>query len=280
MKKIYSFLLLMAAATFSASAANDIITFEDNELPAEGVYYGEDEAGQIEMGAFLFLNYFDAGYSSWNGFALSRTTSNAFNSYADQYNSCTGGGYQSSSFLMGYYSEYNYWMEEQAPAIMKADASAFEPASVMITNSANALKSMLNGDDYAKKFTAEDWLKVTFTGYDDDYEETGVVDFYLAKDGNIVSDWQKVDLTELGMCTMVEITMDCTDKSYGFMNTPAYFCLDNFEVKSSGTGIQMAAKSTGAQTIYSLSGAQQSHQAKGINIIRMEDGSVRKVLVK
>lgn len=212
-------------------AWNDVVNFEDVDLAIGEAYDGSDDAAMFQSGDFVFLNYYDNTYYSWNGFAASRTTSNEFSSYEDQFNSCTGGGMESTTFAVGYYSEYNYWMDEQAPTIMKADASTFEPAYVYITNTANAVKSMMYGDDYAKQFTEEDWFKLIIMGYDEDYDETGVVEFYLAKDGNIVTDWQKVDLTPLGTCWMIEFTMDSSDKSYGFMNTPAYFCLDNMKIR-------------------------------------------------
>lgn len=212
------------------------ITFEDVALAEDATYYnGADEAGLISTATdYSFMNYFAnyGTYTSWCGFALSATTGNTFSgAYTDetQFNSCTGGGMESRQFAVGYYSEYNAWFEDQYPEIYAT--KNFRPEYVYITNTANAVKSMLNGDQYAKKFTADDYLLLTITGLDADDEETGHVDFYLAKDGNIVTEWTKVDLTPLGVVDHVRFTMSSSDVSYGFMNTPAYFCLDNMKAQ-------------------------------------------------
>ena len=212
-------------------AWDDIVNFEDNTLAIGETYNGSDLGGGFQSGDYWFENNYDDTYASWNGFALSRTTSSEFNSYADQYNSCTGGGHESTSFAVGYYSEYNYWLYDQAPRIYQIDMEEFEPAYVYVTNTANAVKSMQNGDSYAKKFTDDDWFKLIITGYDIEDNETGSTEFYLAKGTDIVTDWQKVDLSPLGRCTSITFIMDSSDKSWDFMNTPAYFCLDNLKVR-------------------------------------------------
>ena len=92
---------------------------------------------------------------------------------------------------------------------------------------------MVNGDTFAHKFTENDYLKITFTGYtyDEDLEEVegNSVDYYLAKDGKIVNDWQKVDLSSLGKVSIIRMEMESTDVSSGFFNTPTYFAMDNFK---------------------------------------------------
>ena len=185
----------------------------------------------MTAGNYSFMNYYNESYKSWNGFAVSRTTDTSFAGYgtASEFNSCVGGGMESMQFAVGYYSEYNFLMEDQVPAIYAT--KAFRPKSVHVNNAASAYISMMNGDDFAKKFTSEDYFVLTITGMTADDEETGHVDFYLAKDGKIVNEWTKVDLTPLGTVDHVQFTMKSSDTSYGFMNTPAYFCIDNMEAE-------------------------------------------------
>lgn len=213
-------------------AYDELINFEDVDLAGATFYNGSDGAGLISTkDDFSFLNYYDTKYYSWNGFAASATVSDVFNGYADdsQYNSCTGGGMESKQFVIGYFSEYNFYMDDQQPAIYAT--KNMKPEYAYITNTANAYLSMLNGDAYAKKFTPEDKLTLTITGMTEDDDETGKVVFYLATDGNIVNEWTKVDLTPLGVVDHIVFSMTSTDTDYGFANTPLYFCLDNMKIE-------------------------------------------------
>ena len=70
------------------------------------------------------------------------------------------------------------------------------------------------------------------------------------------------------------------------MNTPAYFCMDNLggvapeNEEPITTGIKTMPQTAGKLQRFDLGGRQMQRQSKGMNIIRMEDGSVRKVVVK
>ena len=78
-----------------------------------------------------------------------------------------------------------------------------------------------------------DYLKITFTGYTYDASleevEGESVDFYLAKDGKIVNDWQKADLSSLGKVSIIRMVMDSSDQGAWGINTPTYFAMDNFK---------------------------------------------------
>jgi len=73
------------------------------------------------------------------------------------------------------------------------------------------------------------------------------------------------------------------------MNTPAYFCFDNFGAEGEEvlpennvvlTGIQNANTENTQRAIYDLNGVNRQSLHRGLNIIRMADGTVRKVVVK
>jgi hypothetical protein len=102
-----------------------------------------------------------------------------------------------------------------------------------ITNSAYAYTSMMGGDAYAKKFGKDDWFKLTITGYDAEGNETGTKDYYLADlrdeaKAYIINDWRYVDLSGLGKVCKLGFALSSTDNGDWGMNTPAYFCFDNF----------------------------------------------------
>ncbi|MBR6128412.1 MAG: DUF4465 domain-containing protein, partial [Bacteroidaceae bacterium] len=111
-----------------------------------------------------------------------------------------------------------------------------EPAVVpgfYITNSSYAYDSMTNGDGSAKKFAKGDWFKLTITGYDAEDNETGSKEYYLADlrdeaKAFIINDWRYVDLSCLGQVAKLGFALSSSDNGAYGMNTPAYFCFDNF----------------------------------------------------
>lgn len=234
MKKIFT--LLCGAAVAMSASAYDVVTFEDQTLGANEAFVSSDEDAIIS-GDFFFPYYGAVGY--WNGVTVSNKTANTFTDLSDQYNACTGVGAEgSATFAVAYYAQYNALMDDQYPEIWSNKADTFFPEYVYVTNTAYAATSMENGDSYAKKFDESDYLKIIFKSVDEDDEEVARVEFFLAKDGKIVKDWQKVDLRPLGEVEFIRIEMESTDMSYGFINTPTYFAFDNFKAsEDTPTGI-------------------------------------------
>lgn len=97
------------------------------------------------------------------------------------------------------------------------------------TNATYAYLSMKNGDAYAKQFDATDWFKLTITGWIGNVK-TGDVEFYLAQKGNIVKDWQLVNLESLGFVNKLTFELTSSDTGEYGMNTPAYFCMDGLSI--------------------------------------------------
>ena len=224
-----SLLSLAAMAIVCASQAQSVATFEDLALPAESYWDGSDLSGCFTSGGYLFVNNFTdwGGYTSWDGFAYSNTTSTQYLSLDDQYNSCVGqGAGGSATYGVVYYSSYM----GTEPTVIAADAAPFDAKGCYVTNAAYAYTSMLNGDAYAKQFDASDWFLITATGYLDK-AVTGTAEFYLAQGGLIVNDWLYFDLHALGQVDEIHFTLSSSDTGVWGMNTPAYFCLDNFGVE-------------------------------------------------
>jgi hypothetical protein len=101
----------------------------------------------------------------------------------------------------------------------------------MVNNNTYAALSIKNGDDYASKFTENDWFKVVITGFDGKGDITGEKEFYLAdfRDGKsyICDKWTSVNLESLGKVNKLEFTFDSTDKGQLGINTPQYVCIDD-----------------------------------------------------
>lgn len=230
MKKfLVSFLSLFFLTTGVASAA--VSTFDDLTLDAESYWNGSDGSGGFTSGAAYFNNNYDADWGSWDGFSYSNITDTASEGFAVQYNAIAGGGAGgSTNYAVAYYSSF----AASPPTVTLSAAQVVNGA--YFTNNNYAYYSMLNGDQFAKKFEEGDWFKLSITGKDASGAETGTVDFYLADGTDIVNTWQWVSLTSLGAVKTLEFTLTSSDTGEWGMNTPAYFAMDSLNCATADGG--------------------------------------------
>ena len=192
--------------------------------------YGSDLNGSFVSGSYQFSNSYNMSYGSWSGFAYSNRTATDFNTITpDQYNSVVGHGYDNSgNFAVAFNSG--------EIKVLNSPLTGDSIRGLYITNSAYAANTILyaKDNDYAHKFGKGDWVKVTFTGYHADGTEAKL-DYYLADyrsdkkaDHYCLDTWQWVDLRPLGEVTSISFSLDGSDSGQWGLNTPAYFCLDNF----------------------------------------------------
>ena len=86
--------------------------------------------------------------------------------------------------------------------------------------------------------TEDAWLKIVAYGFDDVEadayaEPISEVEFYLVQGENVVTDWQKWDLSELGAVKKVRFNFLYSDEmggKYGF-TIPGYFAYDDVTVR-------------------------------------------------
>lgn len=192
--------------------------------------YGDEMVGSFVSGSYQFSNSYNTSYGSWSGFAYSNRTATDFNTITpDQYNSVVGHGYDNSeNFAVAF--------NGGEIKVLNAPLTGDSIRGCYITNSAWTANTILNAkeSDYAHKFAKGDWMKITFTGYHADGTETKV-DYYLADyrsakeaDHYCLDSWQWVDLRSLGEVTSIKFSLSGSDSGQYGLNTPAYFCLDNF----------------------------------------------------
>lgn len=318
MKKIYSYSLsaaFVAALLSVSSVANaqdnsgvtvekaTVATFEDLTLEPESSWwgpadnaeevagaYGPEWVGTFKSGSYEFVNSVNPAYGSWMGCSYSNMTATSFASYTtDQWNSAAGHGAVGSTNYGVLYG--NSLPNTPMEVIKVADAPDGRVVKGMnITNSAWVVECVKNGNGAANKFKQGSWFKVIFTGTKAD-KSTASVEYYLADyrseneaDWTCLTDWAWLDLSSLGKVVSLSISFDGTDKSYGYLNTSTYVCIDNVGCeKNVSTGIT-ASKWNSVElrevARFSADGKRISAPQKGLNIIRMSDGSTRKVLVK
>ena len=98
-----------------------------------------------------------------------------------------------------------------------------------VTTTAYTANSLLNVP--GEKAGAGDWFSVTATGYDSDDDETGEVTIYLFREGGIVDDWTRWDLSPLGAVSYVEFKCSGTVTNAWGLATPTYFAFDDVAVR-------------------------------------------------
>ena len=211
----------------------EIATFEEFELAEESHISvsteEDDERTEFVSGDYEFAHGCMSDWEYWYFFGYANRTDTKYETLDDQWNNVVGGGYDgSANYGVAYAAAFN------GPCYVTVLSD--EPAQVpgfYITNSAYAYNSMTGGDPYAKKFDQGDWFLLTITGYDANDEVTGKKDYYLAdlRDADkayIINDWRYVDLSSLGKVKKIGFELSSTDNGDYGMNTPAYFCFDNF----------------------------------------------------
>ena len=273
-----------------------VATFEELEIPADGHMSvsteDDDERTEFVSGDFEFATGCMSDWDYWYWFGYANRTETKYETLDDQWNNIVGGGYDgSSNYGVAYAAEFN------GPCYVTLLTEPTVVPGFYITNSSYAYSSMSNGDGYAKKFEKGDWFLLTITGYDADDEVTGTKEYYLADlrdeaTAYIINDWRYVDLSGLGKVAKIGFALSSTDGGSWGMNTPAYFCFDNFGAEGEEvlpeknvditTGISSIQRENlnGVEGYYTLDGRKLSKLQPGANIVKMKNGTTRKVVVK
>lgn len=286
-----------------------VATFEDLYVdPEDGFWMGDfskgyDKGGEgttFVSGSFRFSNYADDTWAGepttpyWGNYAYSQTTTNTFETYIiDQFNNAVGGGVDNSeTFLVAY-------PQGGTIDVINNEDGAVIPG-MYITNNAWVVDAILHGDGMSTidgtaagestgnvGFQTGDWFKLTISADNGNSIEYYLADYQSADESAhyYVNDWRWIDLSSLGTVKSLSFFLTSSRRNSWGMTTPAFFCLDNIgaenpNANSITTRINQIPDSENAQGIYSIDGKvlTRGSKQKGVQIIRMKDGSVRKVV--
>ncbi|MBH8565800.1 DUF4465 domain-containing protein [Nostoc sp. CENA67] len=259
----------LVSAVSTPVFGQQIVDFEDLNLAPETYYNGSDGAGGFTSQGAFFNNRYSQRFGNWSGWSYSNTTDTTTPGYTNQFSAYTGGGADGSS---NYGVAYTFQPGGSAYIDLPTGLSA---KSAQITNTTYAVLSMLNGDQFAKKFGGisgndPDFFRLTITGLDAANATVGNVDFYLAdyrfsdnSQDYIVDKWELVDLSSLTGATRLSFSLTTSDNGQFGPNTPLYFALDNLILNdpnatpipesSLGVGLLLAfATLSGSQTLRKL----------------------------
>ena len=155
--------------------------------------------------------------------------------------------YSGSNFAVHYGYKDDYAYIENLPEIAFADDVARVIDHMWVTNTNYTLNQLYNGvkSEAGNSFggnweglTEDAWLKIVAYGFDDVEadayaEPISEVEFYLVQGENVVTDWQKWDLSGLGAVKKVRFNFLYSDEmggKYGF-TIPGYFAYDDVAVR-------------------------------------------------
>ncbi len=227
------------------SKAQTISTFESLTLAKDSFWNGSEKplGTTFTNGLAEFKNYFDTSYGGYwtGGWAYSNMTDTITPDYNNLYSARPGVGYNGSN---------NYLVGQQNSMIkLNGNALGKVVEGLYITNSTYATYSLEDGDFVSKKFggvngTDKDFFKLIIRKYLNGTLSNDSVVFYLAdyrsdddtKD-YIVKDWRWVNLTSLGNVDSLTFELVSSDNGQFGMNTPGFFCIDNFTSTYPGLNI-------------------------------------------
>ncbi|MFQ3577324.1 MAG: DUF4465 domain-containing protein [Cytophagales bacterium] len=209
--------------------AQNYADFENIVLPERGYANGDDRTTSFQDGGLVFPVQFNTQWNFWSGgFALSNKTDKTTSGFTNLYSASTG---------IGVFNSNQYAVGQNNAVIRTTNKQAL--SGLYVTNTTYALKSMENGDNFAKKFGGEtgtdpDWFLLTVLGYENGAVKTDTVKFYLADFrfdeptmDYIVKTWRWLDLSKLGDVDSVQFKLSSSDVGSAGMNTPAFFAIDN-----------------------------------------------------
>ncbi|HQB21534.1 MAG TPA: DUF4465 domain-containing protein [Bacteroidales bacterium] len=211
----------------------NLVDFESLELEPNSHYAGEDNAGGFEADYLKFYNSYAGGM--WYGFAYTNETDTTTPGYENQYSSASGSGVNASeNYVVGFMAsdwENNY---EPIPSVLKLTKENPEDIIPGMYVNLNTYASLYMADNDFYK-TENHWYKLKIVALSTTSYFTNEAEFFLAdyRSDNEemqfkIDDWTYIDLTWAGVADSLLFYVESSDEGDYGINTPAYFCIDNF----------------------------------------------------
>lgn len=228
MKKSFLFVAALAL-TFAACNKNEpeqglkVADFENITIATQNSEFKLDTTGIFTSGDFTFKQTAMPSSAYYSCNVVSNHTDTEFKDWNDAWKSAIGGAHAGQNYVtwnQDYYGKDTITLKE----------AAIIPG-FYVTNCVYAYSSITKGDGYDTPFAEGDWFLLTINGSLEGKAVNKEVKFYLAKDTEVVLDWTYVDLSELGKVDAITFSLTGSRTSYGYLNTPAYFCFDDLGAK-------------------------------------------------
>ena len=272
-----SLLFCLLAALPLAASAQTVSDFETPVLPQPDTFYlnygpiGADRGFDNGMAHFPFFTDSFGTAAFWrSGFSYSNMQDSVSGGQGNMFASRAGAGYGGSSQYA--VAEFSGAYDDSIRIIMKPEANGKGALGFYATNSSYAYYSMKYGDGFARKFGDTtgtgsglpqggypDFLRLEIQAYSGGALKPATAEFYLADyrdaDSNkdyMLTTWEWVDLSNLGAADSFKVRIQCSDTaSFGgpvaYLNSPAFFCLDNFTAVENPASVPSAKNAWNAK---------------------------------
>ncbi len=247
-----TFTLLFTAVVLATTVrAQTVATFDDQTLSTDTAYVNLAGTGSdvgFNDGLAHFPCVYDSTYGWQGGFAYSNKVDSVHTGYMFPYSVKAAAGYGGSSKYCAVYcndpSNFTYYTR-----VALTGAAINKPVSgFYVTNSTYGYNTIRDGYFSATAFDSGSWFLLTIKGYTGGSLTADSVNFYLADfraadaaSRYILKSWEWVNLSSLGNVDSLQFHLNSSDTAGGFgMNTPAYFCIDNFTTHESTLGVNAA----------------------------------------
>lgn len=204
----------------------------------EATYYWYDE-NNTELSHSFVTPYWGGGHAISNFVIENYETlpAGSYGWYELQFANPIGGHNGSSNFCVhnGYIDFFNQQQyDAQLQGFIFPEGIERVVDHMYVTNINYVLNSLTYGDGFNSPAGENTYLKIIAYGYGANDELTGTSEFYLCNTGvQLVTDWQKWDLSSLGKVNKVVFNFGASEDqsgSYG-LNCPAYFAYDDVAVQ-------------------------------------------------
>ena len=233
MTKFYTTVLVMLAA-LQAHAQLATATFEDIQVDGEESFWAdksqENKSNQWTSGGYTFGSYNDTSWGTSYIYetVVSNNKQTDGTDYNKPYQSTASGAKNGNNYAVYYWSDY--YKDNYTDVVLNEAATV---SGFWVCNTTYTAYAVKYGYNPSKIFGQGDYFKLTMTGYDANGEVTGTVDQMLvdctvADNWTYVNDWRWVDLTSLGNVKSIKFSMSSSDTGNFGINTPLYFCMDDF----------------------------------------------------
>ncbi len=241
--------LTLLSISLHLNSQTVVADFENLTLPTNTFYL--NTSGNDWQTANAEFRYSYSGFWS-GGYAYTNKKDSSTAGFSNLYGCKALNGFNNS----------NYYVTAQPNEFIKLKSPANGVSGFYITNSTYAYKSMKSGDQFAKKFGGvsgndPDFFKLTVRGYKNGVIKTDSVEFYLADFRNsnnsldyIIDNWQWVNTSSLNQVDSIIFFLYSSDVGQFGMNTPSFFCLDNFTTVSSAIGLNEWANTSTSIKLY------------------------------
>ncbi len=207
--------------------------FENLPLKPNSFWNGDDKSGGFKSGEINFKNSYNEKYFSWSGFAYSNMTDTKTEGYGNQYSTFAGNGANDSK---------NFGISFGSSIVRFTTLTkGCKPKGVYVSNTTLAALDMKNGSKFSKKFGGasgndKDFFLLQILNYNNgkgtDTSKVYLADYRFEDNTKdyILNTWQYVDLSKFNYSDSIQFSLSSSDMGEWGMNTPAYFCFDNFTI--------------------------------------------------